>query len=29
MLTREEALRSLVNNAKPIQAEIVEDKRLN
>jgi len=29
MLTREEALRSLVNNAKPIQAEIIEDKRLN
>jgi len=29
MLTREEVLKSLSNNAKPIQAEIIEDKRLN
>ena len=29
MLTREEAMKALVNNAKPIQAEIIEDKRLN
>ena len=28
MLTREEALKTLVNNAKPIQAEIIEDRRL-
>jgi len=29
MLTREEVLKSLSNNAKPIEAEIIEDKRLN
>jgi len=29
MLTREEVLKSLSNNAKTIQAEIIEDKRLN
>lgn len=29
MLTREEAMKTLINNAKPIQAEIIENKRLN
>jgi hypothetical protein len=29
LTTREEVLKMLVNNAKPLQAEIIEDKRLN
>jgi hypothetical protein len=29
LTTREEVLKMLINNAKPLQAEIIEDKRLN